>query len=383
MPRRSFCVSGSEVATKIPLVNVFLTMTVVMLILTLSMESFSDINFGKKIGYESVAASSFVVYTNGTHYTAADSITGKIYYQSRNCTFVVANLISISPESATVIFKAGVYPCDFTVDKKLNILGESRTATVIQGTITFDSTLVNATPASHHALIQNLKMDGQNKIKVGVKYESPVPSVPLITVQNVLIENYIEHGIYFTNASDCLFDNVVVGNCATAIHYTTSHNFGRITNCELLNYHKVGVYTDAQIFLSGTVFSSMQNSPIIADLVLDNAFGTITGCWFENNKNAPFAPCIDMPNTCYRPLTVTGCFFANKGGDIIRSRNAFGVSLIGNFFSQQPDSESGWCVRAVQGVVYWAGNQLDPAFSLTLSPFRLEDGTSVKTIFYP
>jgi hypothetical protein len=282
-------------------------------------------------------------------------------------------------ESCCITFKAGVYPCNFTVNEKLCISGEGP-ATVIQGTISLGSAIVNGTPLSHQALIQNLRMDGQNRLKVGIKYESPIPSVPLITIQNVDIENYTEHGIRFINASDCLFDNVVVGNCATAIYYTTDHNFGRITNCELLNYHKIGLYTDAQICLSSTVFSAMQTSPTIADLVLDNAFGAITGCWFENSRESPYAPCIDMPNTCYRPLVITGCFFANKGGDIIRMRNAFSVSMDGNFFSQQFNSEDGWCVHVVQGVLYWGGNQLDPAFSATLDLFRVEDSSTVKII---
>ncbi|MEM2102072.1 MAG: hypothetical protein QXM22_00995, partial [Candidatus Bathyarchaeia archaeon] len=141
-----------------------------------------------------------------------------------------------------------------------------------------------------------------------------------------------------------------------------------------------GLYTDAQIFLSGTVFSSMQNTPAIADLVLDNAFGTISGCWLENNKDPPYAPNIDMPNTCYRPLTISGCFFANKGGDIIRVRNAFSVSMIGNFFTQQPNSGNGWCVHGIQGTLYWNGNQLDPAFSSTLNMIRLEPNASVKIV---
>jgi hypothetical protein len=119
----------------------------------------------------------------------------------------------------------------------------------------------------------------------------------------------------------------------------------------------------------------MQTTLEEADLVLDNAFGTITGCWFENNQNTP---CIDMPNTCYRPLTITGCFFANKGGDIIRMRNAFNVYLNGNFFSQQLEADAGWCVHVIQGTLYWSGNQLDPAFSSTLSLFKVEEGATAK-----
>ncbi|MBX5326363.1 MAG: hypothetical protein ACQXXH_00435 [Candidatus Bathyarchaeia archaeon] len=124
----------------------------------------------------------------------------------------------------------------------------------------------------------------------------------------------------------------------------------------------------------------MQNAPAIADLVLDNAFGTIGGCWFENNKASPYAPNIDMPNTCYRPLTISGCFFANKSGDIIRIRNAFSASVIGNFFTQQPDSGNGWCVHVIQGTLYWNGNQLDPAFSSTLNLVKLEPSASVKIV---
>lgn len=363
---------------KIPCVDVFLTAIVVILLCTLSMESFLGVDLDNTADYG--LASSFTVYTDGKNYYATDSTTGRIYWQSKNCTYVVANIISMSQESASITFKAGVYPCNITVNKKLSILGEGRATTVIQGTITFDSQLINDTPASHHAFLQNLRMEGQNRLEVGVKYESPLPSVPLITIQNVDIENYTEYGIYFANASDCVFDNVVIGNCATAIHYATNHNFGRITNCEFLNYRITGLYTDAQISLSGTVFSSMQNTPAIADLVLDNAFGTISGCWFENNKDLPYAPNIDMPNTCYRPLTINGCFFANKGGDIIRVRNAFSVSMTGNFFTQQPDSGNGWCIHAIQGIIYWSSNQLDPAFSSTLNLIKLEPNATVKIV---
>ena len=48
-----------------------------------------------------------------------------------------------------------------------------------------------------------------------------------------------------------------------------------------------------------------------------------------------------MPNMCYRPLVITGCFFANKGGPIIIVRNKFGVSIIGNFFTQQDNPGKG------------------------------------------
>jgi hypothetical protein len=349
-----------------------------MLLLALNMHGFHS--SGDNAISEHLVTSSFVVYTDGTGYYAADSVTRRVLYQDWNCSVLVAGLISACGESGCIVFKAGLYPCSFTVNKKLCICGEGRGVTVIRGTITLDSGMVDGTPRSHHTLIQNLKMDGQGRLKIGIMYESPVPSVPLITIQNVDVENYTDCGIWFVNASDCLFDNVVVGNCATAINYTTDHNFGRITNCELLNYHAQGLYTDAQIYLSSTVFSSMQNTPSIADLVLDNAFGTVTGCWFENNKEAPYTPCIDMPNTCYRPLTITGCFFANKGGDIIRTRNALSTSISGNFFSQQPDSGNGWCVHVIQGTLYWGGNQLDPAFSATLSPFRVEDGATVETL---
>ncbi|MEM2102073.1 MAG: hypothetical protein QXM22_01000, partial [Candidatus Bathyarchaeia archaeon] len=208
--------------TKIPHVDIFLIVIVVMLMCTLGMESFSGMDLGNTTDYG--VTSSFTVYTDGKNYYAADSITGKIYYQSRNCTRVVAEVISITPESASIAFKAGVYPCNITVNKKLSISGEGRATIIIQGTITFNAEMINDTPASHHAFLQNLRMEGQNRLKIGVKYESSVPSVPLITIQNVDIENYTEYGIYFANASDCVFDNVVIGNCATAIHYTTNHN---------------------------------------------------------------------------------------------------------------------------------------------------------------
>lgn len=358
-------------------IHVFLVAVIIALLFTLNLKCFYGIS--GKADSEQLITSSFSVYTDGTNYYGAESVTSKVLVQDRNCSAVVASLIAMCKESGCITFKAGAFPCNFTVDRKLCVSGEGRAATVICGTITLNSEMVNGTPRSHHVLIQNLRMDGQNRLLDGIRYESSVPSVPLITVQNVDVENYVDCGMRFINASDCLFDNVVVGNCGTAICYITDHNFGRITNCELLNYRRQGLYTDAQVYLSSTVFSAMQDSQITADIVLDNAFGTISGCWFENNREAPYTPCIDMPNTCYRPLVITGCFFANKGGDIIRIRNAFNVSIIGNFFSQQPDSGDGWCAHLIQGSMYWNGNQLDPAYSGTLSLFKMEEDTVVKT----
>lgn len=358
-------------------IHLFLVAVIIVLLFTLNLECFYGI--GGNANLETVATSSFFVYTDGTNYYGVESVTGTMLIQDKNCSTVVTSLMSLCKESGCITFKAGAYQCNLTVNNEMCILGEGRAATVIYGTITLNSEMINGTPCSHNVLIQNLRMDGQNRLEVGIKYESRVPSVPLITVQNVDVENYVDCGMRFINASDCLFDNVVIGNCGTAIYYTTDHNFGRITNCELLNYRRQGFYTDAQVYLSSTVFSAMQNSQTVADIVLDNAFGTITGCWFENNRQAPYAPCIDMPNTCYRPLVVTGCFFANQGGDIIRMRNAFNVSIMGNFFSQQSNAGVGWCVHLIQGSMYWSGNQLDPAYSGTLRLFKLEDGTVVKT----
>jgi hypothetical protein len=291
----------------------------------------------------------------------------KVDRASQNCTNLMTKAIEECLNSGSIAIKAGAYVCDLFVNKKLYIRGEGRAATTIHGTITLDPTLVLDTPACQHSVIQNLRLDGQNRISIGIKYESCIPSVPLITVRDVDIENYSERGISFINASDCLFENVVVGNCPIGIYYTTSHNFGRIKSCELLNYREIGVYTDAQIYLSDTVFSAIQISPDKADLVLDNAFGTIIGCWFENNKTAPYAPCIDMPSTSYRPLTIMSCFFANRGGVIIRVRSACNVSITGNFFSQQNNPGIGCCVHVVQGQVYWSNNEIDSAFSTTLA----------------
>lgn len=356
-------------------VNIFLILIIVVLLFTLSLQGFHSLSASDKTDLGQAVTSSFIVYSYGKYYYGADSVTGKVLYQDENCSIVVANLISLCRENGSIVFKAGVYPCSFAVNKRLCLSGEGRASTVLIGTITLNSALLNGTPRSHHTLIQNLRMDGQNRLKTGIKYESLFPSVPLITIQDVDIENYVDYGILFTNASDCFFDNIVIGNCATAIYYTTNHNFGRITNCELLNYRVQGLYTDAQIYLSGTVFSALETTLTVADLVLDNAFGTITGCWFENNGTTP---CINMPNTCYRPLTISGCFLANRGGDIVVMRNAFSISMSENFFSQQTKAQNGYCVHIVQGTLYWSGNQLDPAFSATLNAFKTEDGALVK-----
>jgi hypothetical protein len=356
-------------------VHVFLTLIIVVLLFTLNLQGFHGLSVGDKTDLGQTTTSSFIVYSDGAYYYSANSVTGEVLYQDENCSAVVANLVSLCRENGSITFKAGIYPCNFTINKKLCLSGEGRASTVIYGTITLDSTTLKGTPRSHHTLIQNLCLDGQNRLKTGIEYESLFPTVPLITIQNVDIENYADYGILFTNASDCLFSNLVIGNCATAIYYTTNHNFGRVINCELLNYRVQGLYTDAQIYLSGTVFSAMQVPFTAADLVLDNAFGTITGCWFENNNTAP---CINMPNTCYRPLIIAGCFLANRGGDIVVMRNAFSVSMSENFFSQQTKAQSGYCVHVVQGTLYWNGNQLDPAFSATLNDFEIEEGASVK-----
>ncbi len=320
---------------------------------------------------------SFTIYTDGVKYFVLNRIDNNILFSSFNCTEVVSKALSLCKDNGSIMFKAGSYPCSFKVDKKLLICGEGKASTVIYGTITFDSKLINGTPCSHHSVLRDLRLDGQNKFKVGIKYESSVATVPLITIRDVDVENYLERGISFINASDCLFDNVVVGNCPTAIYYTTNHNFGRITNCELLNYRVQGLYTDAQIYLSSTVFSAITTPPTKADLVLDNAFGTIIGCWFENAAENPHAPCIDMPNPCYRPLVIIGCFFANKGGAIINVRNKFEVSIIGNFFTQQSSPEKGYCVQLFEGTVYWEGNRLDPAFEDTLRLFKVIGGKVV------
>jgi hypothetical protein len=59
-------------------------------------------------------------------------------------------------------------------------------------------------------------------------------------------------------------------------------------------------------------------------------------------------------------------------------RNAFDVCMNGNFFSQQPEADTGWCVHVIQGTLYWNSNQLDPAFSSTLSLFKVEEGATAK-----
>jgi len=320
---------------------------------------------------------SVYICTDGKEYFVLDGISCNLLFSSFNCAEAVNKALSLCGNGASITFKAGSYPCSFKIDKKLFISGEGKSSTVIYGTIIFESKLVNGTPCSHHSVLKDLRLDGQNRFRVGIKYESPIPSVPLITVRDVDIENYLEKGICFINASDCIFENVVVANCPTAIYYTTNHNFGRIINCELLNYRVQGLYTDAQIYLSGTVFSAIKTPPTIADLVLDNAFGTIIGCWFENAAENPPAPCIDMPNTCYRPLIITGCFFANKGGPIIIVRNEFGVSITGCFFTQQDNPERGCCLQLLEGTVYWSGNKLDPAFQDTLELFEIVGGTII------
>jgi len=313
-----------------------------------------------------VALPTYILYVEENLYHCYDTV-AKIDKTSRDCTNLMAEVIRECPESGSIAIKPGVYVCDLFVNKKLFIRGEGRAATTIHGTITLDSTLVAGTPVCQHSVIQNLRLDGQSRLGVGIRYESSVTSVPLITVRDVDVENYVEKGISFINASDCLFENVVVGNCPVGIYYTTNHNFGRIKGCELLNYREMGVYTDAQIYLSDTVFSGMQISPEKADLVLDNAFGTVIGCWFENNRTEPYAPCIDMPSTCYRPLTVMSCFFANRGGVIIRVRNVCEVLIIGNFFSQQNNQGKGCCTEVVEGQVYWSNNVIDSAFAATLT----------------
>ncbi|MBX5326360.1 MAG: hypothetical protein ACQXXH_00420 [Candidatus Bathyarchaeia archaeon] len=68
----------SKVPAKIPYVNVFLTVIVVMLMCTLGMESFSSINLDSVVDYG--ITSSFTVYTDGKNYYAADSTTGRILH---------------------------------------------------------------------------------------------------------------------------------------------------------------------------------------------------------------------------------------------------------------------------------------------------------------
>lgn len=314
-----------------------------------------------------------IFYGEGDLYHCYNTLT-RVCRTLQDCTSLMKEAVEECPDGGSIALKAGVYVCNVSLNKKLYFRGEGRAATIIHGTITLNSTLFLGSPVCHNSLIQNLKLDGQNLFGVGIRYESSVPSVPLITVRDVDVENFLERGISFVNASDCLLENIVVGNCPIGIYYTTNHNFGRIRGCELLNYCGMGVYTDAQIYLSDTVFSAIQTAPQRADLVLDNAFGTVIGCWFENDRAAPYAPCVDMPSTCYRPLTIMSCFFANRGGAIVRVRSACTVSIDGCFFSQQTDAGDGWCVEVAQGQIVWSNNEVDSAFSATLASQRGVEG---------
>jgi len=327
-----------------------------------------------------VTEASYIIFTDGTNYYARNGMRGSVI-SSPSFSELMTRVISQVKNGGLIFIKAGIYEGDiFITGKAIHLSGEGKWGTIIRGSIIFNATLTGKEHTDvQGSFIEHLTLDGEGLRERGIVYEAPSPTVSLITIQDVNVENFIDRGISFENASDTWFNRVIVGNCPIGIYYTTQKNFGRITNSQILNYATQGLFTDAEILLSGNVFSAISTAPSVGDVVLSHPSGAVGGAkiignWFEHDSATPN---ILVVSKAYRPILIVGNFFANHGGDMIVGNVDTVTSTLkadGNFFSQVAGTPSeAIAIHMKSGTLEWGANTIDTAFSIL--PYKLDEGT--------
>lgn len=246
----------------------------------------------------------------------------------------VANNISYSNAGDTLHIDNGAYAGNFTINKKLNIIGQGNN-TVIRSSgntaITYAAAGSGAN-STDRAYLQNLRVASSNK---GILASEVVN---YLTLSNVTIDSSTTYGIHVNNVSGVMKDWALSGcsfNANGSGYYgATASNIDTIsfTNCSFTNQVNSGLYVGQ----SSSTPGAMNNV-------------TITGCTFENNginSNNQAAMYIEkMSNATITNNTITnnGLVSTNPRNIIMNLKYASfsNISITGNTIIENRATPSG------------------------------------------